>query len=131
GPRLPRRLRAGGDTVPRRIRDSSASAALPRPPRTRSKRAEPRRPQFHAAARRPDKSRELHGVVVSAPRGRASSRRRRSLDCRRALSKSGPAMTRIALGIVAVVLAASAAEARIWTVGGPDADFPLIAPAIA
>ena len=40
-------------------------------------------------------------------------------------------MTRIALAIVGVVLAASAAEARIWTVGGPDADFPLIAPAIA
>jgi nitrous oxidase accessory protein len=34
-----------------------------------------------------------------------------------------------AVSILGVV--ASGAEPRIWTVGGPDADFPLIAPAIA
>jgi len=40
-------------------------------------------------------------------------------------------MTRTALAIVVLLLAARAAEARVWTVGGAGADFPLIAPAIA
>ena len=40
-------------------------------------------------------------------------------------------MFRIGPSIVLLVLVASTGEARTWTVGGPTADFPLIAPAIA
>ena len=36
-----------------------------------------------------------------------------------------------AASIVVLIFVATAAEARTWTVGGPDADFPFIAPAIA
>jgi nitrous oxidase accessory protein len=34
------------------------------------------------------------------------------------------------LAVLVVLLAAAHADARTWTVGGPDADFPFIAPAI-
>lgn len=40
-------------------------------------------------------------------------------------------MNRSAMAAVMVVMLASLAEARTWTVGGVGADFPLIAPAIA
>jgi nitrous oxidase accessory protein len=40
-------------------------------------------------------------------------------------------MDRTALCVVALSLVAASADARTWTVGGPGADFPLIAPAIA
>ena len=40
-------------------------------------------------------------------------------------------MRRIALCAVVLALVAASADARTWTVGGPGADFPLIAPAIA
>jgi nitrous oxidase accessory protein len=40
-------------------------------------------------------------------------------------------MTRIAPALLACLLLGVRAEARIWTVGGPGEDFPLIAPAIA
>ena len=39
-------------------------------------------------------------------------------------------MTRVAAALV-LALFAGTAEARIWTVGGGGADFPLISPAIA
>jgi nitrous oxidase accessory protein len=40
-------------------------------------------------------------------------------------------MIRTALAVIVLMLAHNAAEARVWTVGGAGADFPLIGPAIA
>jgi nitrous oxidase accessory protein len=40
-------------------------------------------------------------------------------------------MCRAALALIVLALACDSAEARVWTVGGAGADFPLIGPAIA
>ena len=40
-------------------------------------------------------------------------------------------MRRTALCVLVLMLLAMRAEARTWTVGGTDADFPFITPAIA